>query len=322
MTVLSMKFCLFVLSLIFLPLTALAQVGFEAQNDLQISPAYPEPGAPFTVTVDDYAGGLFGAQISWFYNGSPVPQSLNQRSITLDGVDLGQTGTVEAVFLTQQGVEQSIKKTIKPIYFDFIIEAQTHTPDWYEGRALPSYGSQVNATVLVDDGQAIDPTSLIYSWTLGNKPIHGGPVRGQHKTSFAVPRGNDVILSVSASRVNGEVLATRAIRIPIVSPSLYFFERHSLYGVRKFPVQSSLSLIGNTVLIEATPFNLDSRVYNNPDIYDWEIDRTKTDNGNKNPYQISLQPAGGTGTANVNFHVRSLENLTQGVEEAVSISFN
>ncbi len=310
------------LFLLSVPFLSMAQIGFEPQNELTISPAYPKPGESFTVKVDDYAGGLFGAQISWYYNGAEVPNSLNQRSVTLNAVSLGQQGVVEAVFLTQTGAEQKLQKVIKPIYVDLIIEPQTRVPEWYEGRALPSFGSQINATVLVDDGDIVSPQNLIYSWSMNSKPVHGGPVRAQHKTSFPAPRGTDMILSVSVSRVNGEVLASRATRIPIVEPDLLFFERHSLYGLQKFPIKSSLGLIGNTVMIQAEPFNLDTRVYNRPDIATWDINGVETNNGASSPYQITLQPSGAGGTSRVNFHVRSLETLSQGVDSSVNITFN
>jgi len=306
-----------------LPGVSAAQVGLQPQNDIIITPTHPLPGQEFTATIDDYAGGLFGSQITWYYNGEVVPDSINQRSITLTAIDLGQQGIIEAVFLTPSGLEQSLTKVIRPVYVDLIIEPQTRVPGWYEGRALPSYGSQVNATVLVSDGTIIDPQTLIYTWNINNQVLEGGPVRGQHKTSFLTPRGGEMLVSVSVSSVTGATLATRAQAIPIVQPKLTFYERHSLYGLSHIPVASTLNLIGGgATTLQAEPFYLDTRVYNNPDIIEWQIDGIDINNGSSNPYQITVQPTGISRSSRVNLHVRSLETLLQGAEKSVTVSFN
>jgi len=316
---------LFVSLLLILPAVSLAQ-GFGAtlggqQNSLVIEPAYPAPGDIVEVQLNDYAGGLFGSRITWYYNGEVVADSTNQRTVEVVAGNLGQAGTVEAVLTPANGAPQTLRTSFTPSVLDVIIEPQTRVPDWYHGRALPSLGSQVNATALAFDGSGVAPESLVYTWQVNGQVLDGGPVRGKYKASFETPRGNSVLLSVTASRPNGEIIASKVKAVATTMPELRFYEQHSLFGSQVFPLRSSAPLVGNTMSVLAEPFYLDTRVYNNPDVSVWDINGIETDNGTRNPYEITLQRSAAAGQVELNFHVRSLQEVLQGVEDSVRINF-
>lgn len=309
------------------PLSVGAQGEFDLaelnapQHKLVVDPAYPEPGQAMTVKLDDYAGGVFGANITWRYNGEIVPDSTNLRSIELEAGALGSTNVIEAILDTPTNGQQSLRKEITPIYLDVIIEPQTRVPDWYAGRPMPSFTSQVNATALVNNGSFLDNQGLVYTWQVNRKVLDAGPVRARNKMSFVTPRGRDMIVSVTVAEAAGDIIASKAKRVTIASPELAFYEQHSLYGSQERPIDSSVSLIGNNLTIKAEPFFLDTRVYNDPDIALWEINAVETANGALNPYEITLQRSGGTGQTAVNFHVRSLQEVLQGAESNIRINF-
>ena len=73
--------------------------------------------------------------------------------------------------------------------------------------------------------------------------------------------------------------------------------------------------------LKAEPFNLDSRVYNNPDVSEWELNGQTTSNGGGNPYEVTIQRTGETGSANLNFHVRDTPQILQGAESNIRINF-
>lgn len=319
-----MRLGLYLLAIIFaLPLLVSAQ-GFESvtpQNNLVLDPAYPQPGELVTIRLEDYAGGTYGSQITWRYNGETIDNSINQRSVEITAGNLGERGVVEAVLLLPNGTTQTLTSVITPVYLDIVIEPQTRVPDWYQGRAMPSIGSQINVTAIVNDGSIVDPAGLVYSWQVNRKVLDAGPVRGRNKMSFTTPRGNNFILSLTVSRTSGEVLGSRAIQVESPMPQLAFYEQHSLYGSKQFPINSTAVLIGNAITVQAEPFFLDTRVYNNPDVAIWEINGLETNNGTRNPYEITLQRAAATGRTNVGFHVRSLQEVLQGAESTISVNF-
>jgi hypothetical protein len=298
-----------------------AQFSETPQIAITLNPSNPSPGDLVTASLDDYAGGVYGSEITWRYDGEVVPGAVNQRQIQFVAGDAGTDTTVEATLALPIGGTQTLQAIVSPVYMDIIIEPQTRVPDWYAGRALPSLGSQINATVLLNDGSFIDPQSVVYTWRVNNKVIEGGPIRAGNKVAFPTPRGGGVTVSVTATKSTGETIASRAVSVGIVLPELSFYEKHTLYGMKSSPVTATTPLVGSILTLQAEPFFLDSRVYNNPDVAQWEINSVRTDNGSNNPYEITLRSTGQNGRMNVNFHVRSLQEILQGSEASVAINF-
>lgn len=308
-----------------LPGISLAQFGLETFDTpelaITLNPAHPSPGDIVTASLDDYAGGVFGAQINWTYNGVSVPNSNNQRSVQFIAGEAGTRSVLTADLTLTQGTSQSLTRTITPVYMDIVIEPQTRIPDWYQGRSLPSLGSQINATVLLNDGSIIDPQNVVYTWRMNQRVLEGGPIRGGNRVSFITPRGNELVLSVTANDTRGNTIAKRTIAVKSVLPELSFHEKHTLYGVQSVPIQPSMQVLGSLLTVQAEPFFLDTRVYNNPDVAEWEVNSIRTGNGSQNPYEITLQGSNQQSNTRINFHVRSLEQILQGAEESTNIVF-
>ena len=298
-----------------------AQFGGTPQITITLDPTHPSPGDLVTASIDDYAGGVYGSEITWRYDGSVVESAANQRQIQFVASTAGSNTVVEATLQRPQGGAETLRAAVNPVYMDIIIEPQTRVPDWYIGRSLPSLGSQINATVLLNNGSFIDPQSLVYTWRINNKVIEGGPIRGGNQVAFPTPRGASVVVSVTATTPAGDTVAKRAVSVNIVLPELGFYEKHALYGMRYFPLTNSTPLVGSILTLQAEPFFLDTRVYNRPDVAEWEINSTRTDNSNDNPYEITLRSSGGNSRTDVNFHVRSLQEVLQGSEENITLNF-
>lgn len=319
----------FILLLVCLPFTTTAQVGtFQSVSSgsqppsIELNPSFPGPGESFTATIKDFGGTLFGSQITWTYNGEVVEASTNQRSAELTAGAAGSDDVLQVTLNTPKGTVETITQTISPLYIDIIFEPQTRVPDWYAGRALPSTGSQVNATALINDGtNFIASDNLVYTWQVNRVSLEGGPIRGGNKVSFAAPNGSTPVVVVTVADTRGNTIARRGMVLTTVKPDIAYYEKHSLYGVKELPLQSTTAIIGNILTIHAEPFNLDTRVYNQPDIAQWEINSRETDNGVQNPYEITLTRAGVSGSTILNFHVRSLQTILQGAEANIRVNF-
>ncbi len=314
--------CLTILSLVATP--ALAQ--FDANSltgpelSIELQPEFPQPGETITATLNDYAGGTYGSSITWVLDNQELTNSKNQRRAIITAGVSGKQQVLKVVLSRPDGGNRVVSKNIKPAYLDIVIEPQTRVPDFYLGRALPSIGSQVNATALIS-GEGFRNTDLVYTWKINREVVEGGPIRGRNQVSFTTPMGSNAILSVQVTELSGAVIANRAILIPSVEPKVIFYEVNTLFGISQRPVTSSLSLIGNSVVVRAEPYNLDSRVYNNPTIHEWKIDNVSSGNTSGNPYEVTLQRQGFPGTSNIEFHVRDTVQLLQGAKASMKINF-
>lgn len=306
------NFRLFILFVLLFPFAGLAQFGINpsgfgnVEPELTFNPRSPEPGEEVEVEIQNLISSLRGSSIEWFVDGALQEGSSNQSDLTFTAADLGDSTTVTAVISQIDGSIKRIESSTEPQYFDIIIEPQTHTPDFYIGRALPSVGSQVNVTVLINGNINSD---LVYNWRINGDLIQGSSGLGMYTTSFEMPLDTRVFLSLSISDLRGEQIAQKSVVVPNVTPSLYFYEVHPLYGVSQNSYDQVI-LTGDSATLLAAPYNVDKRVYNNPDIADWRINGQDVRTSG-NPYEITLSRNFDGGTSQVSFQLQSISNLLQ-----------
>ncbi|KKT80547.1 MAG: hypothetical protein UW75_C0003G0007 [Parcubacteria group bacterium GW2011_GWF2_44_8] len=309
---------------LFLPIFVThAQIGAsiaEPGISIKITPTYPEPNTAFTASLDDYSSIDRVTNIAWKVDGEVIPSAANLRELNLRSMEGGQSTIIEAVVTFSTGRTQTIKQTVTPRYLDIIVEAQTKTPSFYLGRPLPSADSTVNLTAVLSN-TAIANGNLLYTWRLNNTVIGGGAQRGKNKTSITTPAGTAFLIGLEVSTLTGEILARRTVSVPSVSPTLHFYEKSSLYGLSNRSV-SSLNLTGDSITMQAEPYNLAIETYNLPDLVEWKINGAVVRNPNQNPYEITLTADNQTFSAStIDFHVRNLSSLLQGVRGQFKLNF-
>lgn len=305
--------------------TTLAQGSIESVNQptasIRLSPESPQPNSEFTLTVDDYSLTGRTGEIIWQVNGTTVSEFNNLRSITLTTPEVGTTLTITARIGLLGGQFIPVTQIIAPTYIDIVIEPQTRTPSFYLGRSLPSRGSTLRATAVVT-GLEANPATLTYTWRLGGEVIGGGGLRGASSVLVPLPRfGQNAVLSLDIVDSTGRVIGSRNQFIAFSEPKLLFYETSTLYGVstktfKNFPLTS------NSATLQAEPYYLGTETFNDPSIFEWQINNKPVENTATNPYQLTVSRSGlGGGSATVELHVRDKQNLGQGAENSVEITF-
>lgn len=291
---------------------------FLSQLQIVTEPLYPAPHSEVAVNLNDYALASAGGTIEWTVSGARRNDLVNKRSFVLTTGFEGVPVVIEAIITPESGPRSSARTTITPVYLDLIIEAQTRVPGFYLGRALPSIGSAVNVTALIN-GNAISPQDLVFRWQLNDTVLLGGPVRGQNQVAITMPQGG-ATLGVVVERANGSIVASKNIFLLNAEQAVRFYEVNSLYGMAKRPPER-LSLIGNSTTVRAEPYHLDIRTYNNPDIANWSSTALTLTQG-ANPYEATLVRQGSvSGFSSVGFHVRSESQILQGAQAGLQVNF-
>jgi len=286
-----------------------------------LSPQYPNPGETVTATLDDYALGIVGGEIEWLIDGAMLSDSKNSRKITFVASEVGKPQTVEVRLKLPTGALMSTKSTIVPIYVDIIIEPQTYTPLFYQGRGLPSFGSPVILTAIVTNSSGlIDPGTHTYSWFLNDTALGGGPIRGGHKTKMVVPYGESSIITLSIIDRNGVTIAQRLVEVPSVKVDVQFYEVSTLFGLSEKSVVGNLPLIGNSTTVRAVPYNLDRSAVNGDIFTEWKINNRKQTSASRDPFEVTLLRQG-VGSSQVSFKVRNLSALIQSDEESFTVQY-
>ena len=300
--------------------TAKAQVGgsitdITGQNvSIVLDPQFPNPGDQVTATIDDYALNGGGAKITWFFDGLSAPNVSDSRTITFTAPPVDTTMTIIARLEFRDGKTLEAKRIIKPLYLDLIIEPQTYTPLFYQGRALPTKGSVVNINALLQNKNGpVNSAEYSYSWTLNNKSVYGGASLGGNWAQITVPHGQSSTITISIQDKSGTTVARKLVAIPTVDLEVHAYPVGSLLGLGQRAITGEFIITGNSASIKAVPYYLDTRAVNGNLFTEWSINNQPVLTGSSDPFEINLE-RGVTGSAQVSFQIRNLSELLQSDE--------
>lgn len=316
-----MRFLVLVCLAFIAPFYVSAQISANSLLETNLSitsqPEYPSPYGNVTLSLNDYGGSVYGATIEWYLNDSIIPGTTNQRNIEMSVKGAGSRNTVKAIMTSPGGGKTVLSKTFEPIYVDIIVEAETHVPGFFTGRALPSVGSTVYLTALLDNGTSMG-SNFVYLWRVNQTVLEGGPLRGRGNISFVMPQDSYSIVSLQVSRPDGTVVAKRSTVVSGVAPQVNFYEVSALYGTESRSLQN-FNMIGSSATIKAEPYYLDSRTFNAPNLIEWTINNQRAAADN-NPYNISLEKTGNPGRATLDFRVQNTTSFLQGASNSIDIN--
>lgn len=297
--------------------------GFSAVNasSLVTKPRYPEPYEQVTVTLNDYSINTQGATVSWFINGIEQTTLRNERSIQITAGILGTTDTIRAITTLPNGSTLRAETTIQPMRVDMLIEAETLTPVFYKGRAVPSSGSLVRITAIPFTGENKSPTSYSYVWKVGDTVQSGGSQYGKNFTTFTSSFEKNVFVSVDVLDGSGKILTSESIYVPIADPELYFYEINPLRGMSEQAMGSNFIFMGDEVQVRAEPYFISSALLSQNPHRQWKLNTQTVDNPSTDPQEITLRKEGASGSFTLEFHIRNLQQLLQGVKKSIALTF-
>ena len=313
------------ITVFFLPLQSNAQslgaLSAHSGSSLVLSPRYPEPNQEVTISLNDFTINTQGAKIQWFINGEHKAAFDNQRSIQHITGPLGSTDTILARTTLPNGSVLKAKKNITPIRIDMLVEADTLAPPFYKGRTIPSSGSLVRVTAIPFTGKTKSPTSYSYIWKIGNNVQQGGSVYGKNFTTFTPGFEKNVHVSVDVIDKSGTRVGQKSISIPITDPELYFYEINPLRGISQTAMRSPYIFIGDEMQIRAEPYFIDKNILKKNPLLQWKLNGKTIKNPSGDPQEITLRKEGDSGSFTLEFHIRNLQQLLQGVKESITITF-
>jgi len=293
----------------------------EQRVVLNANPQFPSPFERVTIDLDDYSLGVAGSRITWEIDGVEQVELRNSRTIAAIAPDVGQEKRVRVRVTTPSNEVYTATYLIRPLYLDIIIEPYTFAPSWYQGRPLPSHGSQVLLTALLhDENGLLNPGNYTYVWTLENRVLNRGGIRGGFQQTITVPYGMNILLGLTVADARGQTIARRLITFPSVSVDLQFYEVNELFGLSHLAIGNSISMFGNSMTIRAVPYNLDTQVQNSQLFTEWRVDNRRQAVGAQNPFEITIVRSG-FGQSRVNFKFRHLESLLQGGDRTIIVNY-
>lgn len=292
-----------------------------AEITLNTSPEFPEPNSAVLVSLDDYSINTLGATIQWFVDGVEMIGSRNYRSITVQSGSLGEKRTVRVVLSQKNALPLSATITIIPTSIDIIIEADTHVPSFYNGRALPSSLAPIRVIAVVHDITGSDKSEYSYKWSEDATVLMGGPVKGKNVLFYNMPQFADSELSVEVINGKGVSIGRKVIPIDPVEPELHFYEYSSLRGLEERAISSPFSLIANETTLYGEPYFMNAHLRDSNMLYTWEVDGKEIPYDSVVPNAILLKKQDNTGNGSVSLQIVVDATFPQYVRESLDYIF-
>ncbi|MFZ4500113.1 MAG: hypothetical protein ACOYMZ_01285 [Minisyncoccia bacterium] len=215
-----MKKLLAVLAFFLTITTAHAQV--TADISLSTIPNDPSPGTSVRIDAQSFGVDLNQANITWRYNGKVIDGGIGRKSVTVAAPASGVVGII-AMTATGAGFDSTTETLIlRPASIDLLWEAaDSYTPPFYKGKALPSTNSLIRVTGIPSSSA---PKQLVYNWSRNNSAL--GASSGFGKSSLLF-RNSELESSetIALSATSGTFSGTASTTITPGDPSVVVYQK-------------------------------------------------------------------------------------------------
>lgn len=278
------------------------------------TPTTPGPNQEVKVTLQSYAVDLNTTEIVWYVDKEPVKQGVAEKNITIQTKDLGEPTVIDIVITPTYGVRLNKQLIVEPSEVDLLWEADTYTPPFYKGKALPTFKSMVKMTAIPrKNSYSSSPSAFYYKWTYNR--IEGlGEALGMSSTLIRSGWPNSSVpVTVNVSIPNTEWKGAETVNIPGYNPKIVLYEQQPLLGTLFHrALTPSTKGVGNTFSVRAVPYFFSTDNYLNKDlVYSWNING-ETVQTSAEPTNVELVKNGkGAEQFDVNLRIQNPKRILQ-----------
>lgn len=317
--------CFFTLSVLagllsLVVVTAHAQTATDAPPaalTLDVTPQYPAPYQTVTITPSSTTFDITGATITVTVNGTEFYKGSGGTAISIPLNGPGSTSKI-VVTAVSDGQTYSESITLRPADVALVVEPVSTTHPFYAGEGLVPSEGRVRLIAIPDlrtsSGKAIDPTTLVYTWSLGDQVLDSDSGIGKSVLDATAPQQyRDADVSVTAATQDGSIIAQAETTISPISPITRIYEDDPLLGpLYDNALPSSYTMPDTEDTFLGVPY-----YFSTTPTLDWTMNGT--DSGS-NP-DITVRSTGsGAGTAVLNFTANDTSS-TESANSTMSVLF-
>lgn len=253
---------------------AIQQSGIERSVLLKTSPETPSARETVSFTLTSALTDLDRATIAWYQNGILKESGKGKKVFSATTGDFGTTLTVSAVVITSEGVSVTRRLSFKPLDIEMFWEADTYTPPFYKGKALPGSQSTLRLFARVV-GSTSNQSAFTYRWKKDGVALQA--VSGYGKSLVTLEKAvssSGSVFEVSVFGSDGSFIGKEQLVIRPVEPLIIFYEDRALEGIRyQTALGGSVAAPSNEFTLRAEPYFV-SRTHreNGQVLYRWSID--------------------------------------------------
>lgn len=275
-----------------------------------VKPEKPESGVPVTINLFSYQTDLGLAHIIWYKNGEAVQDKVAGTTFQFTNGTPGETTTIDVVAVLPGGTTYREQMTFRPVDVDLLWEADTYTPPFYKGKALPTHESSIRVAAYPFEGTSTHPGVFSFTWAYGTAE---DTIRGLGQNSITMlgtwARSKSSV-AVTVEDVSGAAGAKKVLDVYSTNPIIRFYKKDPLAGVLWNKALRSISVSDNDVIVRAAPY-----FFSNTDIdrgnilFRWFWNNTPSTNWNN--VEAHITRSDGSGQA-----VLKMDNANRVIQEA------
>ena len=299
--------------------SAHAQLG-TADLNITTVPINPQPLQNVQIRLQSFGFDLSQATITWKNNGTVIATGIGRTTVNIIAPGNGKVATITATADSSDFATTMATLLLRPASVDLLWEgADSYTPPFYKGRALPSVNGLIRVTAI----PAISaPHGITYDWTENDSAMQDAS--GYEKTSIVFK--NDSLNNTETIGVNGSNSSfngSNTITITPGNPDVVGY-----FNTDGFIDYSNGSTNALTTGATGAVLHFEPYYFSVPNNIPTDLTFSYTDNGganiltggSQNELRLSRPDGGGQSQFNVGITTStySLQNLTR----LFSLNFN
>jgi hypothetical protein len=297
--------------------------------DVTVSPQNPQPNDTVTVSLEAPGTNIDKADIAWSQNGKIEQGGVGDKTYTFNAGPLGTVSTITIDFTPYNGpvVEKTV--TVSAESVDVLWEANTYRPPFYEGKSAYTPEGEVTFMAmpnLVDaNGNTIDPTTLVYNWSINDKPDAANSGYGKNYYVF----DGDILaqqtyVSVHVTTVEGDVQGDGSLLITPSGAGVLAYQNDPTYGVLFNKAMSGdFNLTSDEITLSAYPFNVSTDSRSDPNLeYTWSINSSPIDVAQSQSDLDFRNSGNNSGTSLISVGVQDTDKIRQSASYNFNILLN
>lgn len=303
---------------------AYADLAPGASITINITPTSPAPGDSVTISAVSFSTDLNQARFSWLINGIVRREGIGIKNFNFTAGNLGTVQKVSIAVETKDIGTFNKEIVIAPAALDVVEQADSYTPPFYKGKALPSPQGNVTLIALPNfiapNGLRISPNNIVFKWKQGGRVLGSDSGLGANTLSVSAPliAEQSAQVDVEASSPENSLSASATHILRATNPEVILYENNPLLGVLfNHAISNPFTMIGDELSLYASPYFFDSAT--NLD-YGWAINNSSVSStGRLN--QLVLRKPDANGSSLVSVTIKNPDKIFQQGQKGLLIQF-
>lgn len=229
------------------------------QMQIIVSPELPKPNTQVSLEAKSYSVDMNALDITWYANGVVIASGYGLLKTSVKVGAIGSETRIRVIGRIAGATVIEGTSIVRPVELQLILEANSSSPFWFQGRKLPSPRGSVRITAfpsLAGSYASLTPKILLYTWQLDNSDAIALAGVGAQSFTLNLPKAPAAVtrVRVAVTDPRGTYSASSFINVVAEDPHLTVFTNRDTSMARSAAGTSVSAQPGEKLGLTAIPF--------------------------------------------------------------------